>query len=171
MKGSEDMNLNSRAKALASVGISTPGISGPASTTAIIPVPGRILLVDDEIKLWWDQCLTELLRSGICVDIAEDGEAGLEAFQINDYDLLITDNKMPKLWGSELIVNLRSRGIMLPIILASTLLPILSPEQKPYFVNVHLLEKPVTPCQLSQTLHQIALTHRWFHQLPVPVCN
>jgi CheY-like chemotaxis protein len=153
------------------VEISTPGISVPAPTATIFPGLGRILLVDDEIDFWWDQCLAELLRSGCRVDIAEDGEAGWQAVQIKDYDLLITDNKMPKLWGSDLIVNLRSQGITLPIILASTLLPIISPEQQPYFVNVCFLEKPVTCSQLSKTLHQIALTHAWFHQLPVPVGN
>jgi DNA-binding response OmpR family regulator len=114
--------------------------------------PTRILLADDEIDLWWEKCLSALARSGYHVDTAEDGEAAWEAAQTNDYDLLIADNKMPKLWGLDLIIKLRAQGMALPIILASSLLPTIPPEQKPYFVNVHLLEKPVTPSQLLATI-------------------
>ena len=58
-----------------------------------------ILLVDDEIDLWWDRDLAALAAAGYDVDTAEDGEAGWKALQTNEYDLLITDNKMPELWG------------------------------------------------------------------------
>jgi DNA-binding response OmpR family regulator len=108
----------------------------------------RILLVDDEIDLWWDRNLTALAAAGYHVDTAEDGEAGWQALQTNDYDLLITDNKMPKLWGLELIKRLREHGISLPIIFASTLLPVIGAEHRSHFLNVRLLEKPVSASQL-----------------------
>jgi DNA-binding response OmpR family regulator len=125
--------------------------------------------VDDEIELWWEDCLAALARSGYCVDTAQDGEAGWEALQANEYDLLITDNKMPKVYGLELIIQARDQGMTVPIIFVSSLLPRITPEQRPYFVNVHLLEKPVTPSQLSKTLHQIPLTHPRSHQLSAAV--
>jgi DNA-binding response OmpR family regulator len=108
----------------------------------------RILLVDDEIDLWWDRDIAALAAAGYDVDTAEDGEAGWKALQIHDYDLLITDNKMPKLWGRELIERLRDHGITLPIIFASTLLPVIDPGQQHYFRDVGMLEKPVSPSQL-----------------------
>ena len=171
MKGPQDMNLYTRAKSIAPVAIPTPAIFGPLPTATVFSGLGRILLVDDEIELWWDQCLAELVRSGCRVDTAEDGEAGWEALQANDYDLLITDNKMPKVSGLELIIHVRDRGITLPIIFASCLLPGITPEQRPYFVNVHLLEKPVTPSQLSKTLHQIPLTHPRSHHRSASLSN
>src|SRR5436190_13695922 len=136
MKEPQDMNLYARAEAVTPVGISTPGISARMPTATVFPGPGRILLVDDEIELWWVQCLAALARSGCCVDTAEDGEAGWEALQANEYDLLIADNRMPKVSGLELIINLRAQGMALPIVFASSLLPTIPPEQARYFVNV-----------------------------------
>ena len=108
----------------------------------------RILLVDDEIDLWWDRDITALAAAGYEVDTAEDGEAAWKALQSDDYDLLITDNKMPKLWGMELIKRVRDHGITLPIIFASTLLPVIAPAQQQYFRDVGMLEKPVSAPQL-----------------------
>ena len=108
----------------------------------------RILLVDDEIDLWWDRDLAALAAAGYHVDTAEDGEAGWKALQTNDYDLLITDNKMPMLRGLELIERLRRHGMTLPIIFASTLLPVIDYKQKLLFRNVRFLEKPVSASQL-----------------------
>ncbi len=124
--------------------------------------PPRILLADDEIDLCWEDCLTELIRSGYHVDTVEDGGAAWEALQTVHYDLFITDNKMPMLWGLDLVIKLRAQGMVLPIIFASRLLPRIRPEQKPCFVNVHFLEKPVTPSQLLAMIDHVAL-----HALPV----
>jgi DNA-binding response OmpR family regulator len=165
MKGPQDMSLYIRARSVTPVCISPLRISGPAATAPVFLGLGRILLVDDEIDLWWADCLAEFVRSGCRVDTAENGELGWEALQRCDYDLLITDNKMPKVYGLELIIHVRDQGMTVPIIFASSLLPRITPEQRPYFVNVHLLEKPVTPSQLLKTLHQIPLTHARSHDL------
>ena len=80
--------------------------------------PPRILLVEDEciIRL----CSTRaLVGAGYHVDAVEEGQAGWEALQARRYDLLITDNRMPELSGSELILRLRSTPMTLPVILAS----------------------------------------------------
>src|SRR2546422_9753088 len=44
-----------------------------------------------------------LVSFGYRVDVAEDGEAAWKALHANSYDLLITDNKMPKISGVELV--------------------------------------------------------------------
>ena len=77
----------------------------------------RILVVDDDIDL---RLLSAevLFHSGYQVDTAEDGETGWEALQARNYDLLITDNKMPKVSGVELVKKLRSARMALPVILA-----------------------------------------------------
>ena len=40
-----------------------------------------------------------LVDTGYEVDAAEDGEAAWDALQLNSYNLLITENKMPKVSG------------------------------------------------------------------------
>ena len=136
--------------------IPTPGFRRTDLFIAYVAQPIRILLADDELEIWWEEGVAELVRSGHQVDTVEDGEAAWEALQTTDYDLLITDNKMPKLWGLDLIIDLRSQDKTMPIILVSSLLPEITPGQKPYFVNVHLLEKPVTPSQLLAAIDRVA---------------
>ena len=82
----------------------------------------RILLVDDELDI---RLLGAdlLFHSGYQVDTAGDGESGWEALQARDYDLLITDNKMPKVSGVELVRKLRSARMALPVILATGAMP------------------------------------------------
>jgi DNA-binding response OmpR family regulator len=46
-----------------------------------------------------------LIHCGYAVGVAEDGATAWEALQAHGCDLLITDNKMPKLTGIELLKN------------------------------------------------------------------
>ena len=80
--------------------------------------PARILLVDD------DPCLSRLMalfliHAGYAVDTAADGEQGWVALKLRHYDLLMTDNDMPRLTGLELIRRLRGMGMTLPVIVVS----------------------------------------------------
>jgi DNA-binding response OmpR family regulator len=146
---------------------SARGLSGTAPSIPGFVEQGRILLVDDEIETW-EGCLIELERSGYHVHTADDGDAGWEALQTREYDLLITDNNMPKISGLELIVKLRSHGMVLPIIFASSVLPVRTPELKPCFFDVRVLEKPVTPSRLLATIQSLALVRRHLpsHRFP-----
>jgi two-component system OmpR family response regulator len=87
-----------------------------------IKPPRRILVVDDDVYV--RQMSADVLTlSGYQVDVAEDGEAGWEALNTSPYDLLITDNNMPKVSGLELVQKVRSARMALPVILASGALP------------------------------------------------
>ncbi|MBC8096459.1 MAG: response regulator, partial [Akkermansiaceae bacterium] len=64
--------------------------------------PRRILVVDDETMI--RELVTDVLsRSGYEVDTAEDGAIAWDKLQHQHYDLLVTDNTMPKLSGIDLI--------------------------------------------------------------------
>lgn len=78
----------------------------------------RILYVDDEPRL---RRLVEvaLIRSGYEVDTAADGAEAWEALQHVHYNLLITDNEMPRLTGLQLAARARFAGMRLPIVLSS----------------------------------------------------
>ena len=75
--------------------------------------PRRILVVDDdsEVRLL---SVNALVDAGYDVDSTKDGAAGWEALQVKDYDLVITDNHMPRLTGMEMIAKLRSATCQSP---------------------------------------------------------
>src|ERR1051325_5866365 len=101
----------------------------------------RILLVDDEMDI--RQVIAEVLRRvGYQTEIAADGAAAWEALQANSYDLLITDNKMPRLSGVELVKKLRSARMALPVILASGTVPTEELDRNPWLQPVATLVKP-----------------------------
>ena len=113
----------------------------------------HILLVDDDIDI---RLLgTDLLfHSGYQVDTAEDGESGWEALQAKNYDLLITDNKMPKVSGLELVKKLRSAHMALPVILASGAMPE-ELNRLPWLQLAATLWKPFTPDELLGTVKKV----------------
>ena len=77
----------------------------------------RILVVEDDAVI--RQLNTEVLTcSGYQVDAAEDGAAAWDALQRNNYDLVVTDNDMPKVTGVELIKKLQDTQMNLPVIMA-----------------------------------------------------
>ena len=80
--------------------------AGNAQTRCGTNPPHRILVVDDELHIRKSSAEV-LTRSGYQVDAVVDGEAGWEALHANNYDLLITDNNMPRMTGVELVRRLR----------------------------------------------------------------
>lgn len=65
----------------------------------------RVLVVEDERQLA-DSIAEGLRHHAIAVDIAYDGEAGLERASINDYDVVILDRDLPLLSGDEVCAAL-----------------------------------------------------------------
>ena len=112
----------------------------------------RILLLDDELDLWWTDNVAGLTEAGYDVDTAEDGDDGWRAIQSRNYDLLITDNKMPKLSGLQLIRRLRSTQNAIPVILASSLLPVDAERQRRDLQITAMLEKPLSPAKLLRAV-------------------
>ncbi len=77
----------------------------------------RILVVDDEPQIT-RVLKTSLSMHGYEIQVANDGEAGLEVFETWKPDLVITDLSMPKMNGVELCENIRDRS-RVPIIVLS----------------------------------------------------
>ena len=115
----------------------------------------RILVVEDDTIV--SQLYSEvLIRHGYLVDTAEDGEAGWHALRAvsyapDSYDLLITDNNMPKMSGVELIRKVRAAHMALPVVMASALLPPGLEE----FQLAAILSKPFYPEELAQTVRTV----------------
>jgi len=78
--------------------------------------PGaRILVVEDDASL---RRIAEfrLVEAGYQVELAEEGNAGLDAFSRFDPDLVITDLRMPGLSGEELAAEVMRRRPSVPVI-------------------------------------------------------
>ena len=118
--------------------------------------PSHILVVDDDGDIR-QLSAGALVRFGYRVDLAEDGAAAWKALQANSYDLLITDNKMPKLSGVELVKKLRSVGMTLPVVLASSAIPTEELERNPWLQLAATLEKPFSRGQLLETVREVLL--------------
>ncbi len=76
----------------------------------------RVLVIEDELKI------AAFIRKGLqeeyyAVDIAQDGEAGLECAVSVEYDLLILDISLPGLDGLSVCRELRRVGIDTPVLM------------------------------------------------------
>ncbi len=76
----------------------------------------RILIVEDDPNMQ-NGLRDNLTMDGYDVDIAGDGENGLQMMSGERYDLAILDVMMPKLSGFDLLRKCRSQGIMTPVIM------------------------------------------------------
>lgn len=77
----------------------------------------KILVVEDEKKI--SSLMKEIIEGmGHKVDITEDGLDGYVEFQMNKYDLILTDLMMPT-HGSKLIELIRKIDKEVPIIVVS----------------------------------------------------
>jgi DNA-binding response OmpR family regulator len=74
---------------------------------ARVPAPTRVLVVDDDPHCRSLVART-VARAGFHTDTARDGEEGWSALRTIEYDLLITDNEMPRLDGIRMIRRLRA---------------------------------------------------------------
>ena len=128
----------------------------PADAQALreIKPPHRILVLDDDSVIR-EISAKALTRSGYEVDAADDGAAGWEALHAKSYDLLITDNNMPKITGLELVRKLRSARMTVPVILASGVLPAEKPNEYPKLQLSATLQKPFTVDELVGTVERI----------------
>lgn len=74
-----------------------------------------ILLADDDVNL--RRVLEfQLTETGYKVSTAQDGAEALEIFADNDFDCVITDLRMPKLSGLELLRKIRAENPEIPVI-------------------------------------------------------
>jgi two-component system OmpR family response regulator len=69
----------------------------------------RVLLVEDS-QILLRTVRRALRHEGFAVDTAADGEEGLAAAELSDYDVLVLDIMLPKLDGLTLLRRLRAAG-------------------------------------------------------------
>jgi DNA-binding response OmpR family regulator len=127
----------------------------------------RILVVDDDSDT--RQLSTDVLISyGYDVEGVKDGAARWEALQNNSFDLVITDNKMPRMTGIEMIEKLRSARMTLPVIMATGNLPRGEFVRRPWLKPDASLERPFSSDDLLATVKNILHTNDGGQQALLP---
>ena len=82
------------------------------------PRPHRVMVIDDDVNL--QRLLRAILRSaGIEVIVADDGLTALDLVEQEKPQVIILDLRMPRLDGRGFFREIRSRGIMAPVLIAS----------------------------------------------------
>lgn len=132
----------------------------PAEKPAFAPIRGQanpshhILVVDDSQAT--RQLSVDLLAgSGYEVEGVKDGAAGWEALQASDYDLVVTDNAMPRMTGVEMIAKLRSAHMQIPVIMATGNPPTLEFERRPWLKPDCTLQRPFSDDDLLVAVKKI----------------
>jgi signal transduction histidine kinase len=113
----------------------------------------RILLVDDDAGIRWLH--TKILSRHYEVEEAIDGAVGWDAVQAKAYNLIITDNSMPKVSGQELIQKMYQAGLSVPVIMVTGNVPEFSSTRNPWLQGVVMLMKPVSGPTLLSTVKKV----------------
>ena len=76
----------------------------------------HILVIDDEMAIL-NVIQTALSKAGFKVDIALDGQKGIQKFNEGQFDMVITDIRMPGMDGRDIVKHIRnSHRPYIPII-------------------------------------------------------
>jgi PAS domain S-box-containing protein len=113
-----------------------------------------ILVVDDE-KAVRNLHLELLTGRGYEVMAVADGALAWDAIQTQHFDLMITDNSMPKVTGVELINKLIAANIRLPVIMATGALPEHEFKRCPWLNNIAVLVKPVSDSAILSMVEKV----------------
>ncbi len=136
---------------------SAPAAAGkPAGQAGGARLAGRILLVDDEEMV--TAFLRELLEGwGLTVSSAADGVQALQrhAAAPHSFDLVLSDQTMPRMTGLELARELRRSGAAQPLVLLTGYAEGMSAETLHAAGVSVLLHKPVDPGQLFACLAEL----------------
>jgi DNA-binding response OmpR family regulator len=117
-------------------------------------LPQRILVVDGDPLI--RQVNSEvLIYSGYHVDAADDGAAAWDALRVNNYDLLITDNDLPRVTGVELLKKVHATRMAVPVVLATGTLPVQEFARYPWLEPAAVLLKPYSFDELLETVEKV----------------
>lgn len=76
----------------------------------------RVLLVEDD-ELLGDALKSGLKQEGYTIDWLKDGQSGENALKDNEFDLMVLDIGLPKKSGLEVLKQIRSEGVDIPVLI------------------------------------------------------
>ena len=114
----------------------------------------RILVVDDEehTRLGY----AEVLRlEDYTVDVAKNGAAGLEMVKKNQYDVIVTDLRMPEMDGTMFIENLRKFDNEVKVVVITAFGSFKSYKKATSLGVVEYINKPVRAKDLKEAILKV----------------
>jgi DNA-binding response OmpR family regulator len=127
----------------------------------------RLLLVEDERKVA-SFIARSLRENSYTVDVADDGEKGLDLATRLSYDLILLDLRLPKLSGIEVCREIRDAGLEIPVLMLTARSLV---EQRVEGLDAgadDYLTKPFALAELHARVR--ALTRRGFHKGGAKLC-
>ncbi|MDT8407276.1 MAG: sigma-54 dependent transcriptional regulator [Methylococcales bacterium] len=129
----------------------------------------QVLVVDDEANM--RRILELMLRQMGCqVHQAEDGQAAFEFLQHNDVDLVMTDLRMPRKTGLELLRDLRAQHDDVPVIVITafgtveTAVDAMKYGACDYILRPFELDAVEASIKRAMTLHRVQRENRFLKQ-------
>lgn len=116
--------------------------------------PFKILIVDDEEQII-DVLRQNFERKGYTCDWAYDGEEALAKVIASPPNLMVTDIKMPKMDGLELIERVRAEGIELPVVVITAFFDIDNAIKALRLGAVNFFKKPFDFQSIHDTIFKI----------------
>ena len=119
----------------------------------------HILLVDDNRDgILIRRALLE--EQGYSVEWASNGEEGLDLFQRNSYDLVVTDFRMPRMNGIDMIRHIRELRAEAPIVLLSGFVEPLGLTEENTGADVVIAKSASEPGHLIRAIRRLLNTGR-----------
>jgi CheY-like chemotaxis protein len=116
-------------------------------------IPNILLVDDNRDGLLVRRSLLEEI--GCCVSIALNGEEGLKLFQASKFDVVVTDYRMPRMNGGELIQRIRALEPNARIILLSGFVEPLGLTEQNTGADAVLIKSANEPAQLMRTVKRL----------------
>ena len=118
-----------------------------------------ILVVDDERLVRWS-LQQKLEQWGYHVSLAEDGNTALGRVQLDNPDLITLDVKLPDMTGIEVLSELRSRNVTVPVIVITAFGVVDDAVRSLKLGAYDFIEKPINFEKLENALRNALETRR-----------
>jgi two-component system response regulator (stage 0 sporulation protein F) len=114
----------------------------------------RILIVDDEehTRLGYAEVLK---LDGYSVETAENGEDGFKKALNDEFDIIITDLRMPEVDGITFIQNLRQHNINVPVLVITAFGSYKTYKSAKNLGVIEYLNKPIRAKDLKNAIEKI----------------
>jgi DNA-binding NtrC family response regulator len=121
----------------------------------------RVLVIDDE-RIVLDSITKILSAENFQVDVTLSGREGLERAVAGDYDIVLTDLRMPDIGGMRVLRDIKRAKPALPVVMITGFGTVQSAVQAMKLGAAEFLEKPFAPDALvsvvQKALHLAATT-------------
>ncbi len=113
----------------------------------------RVLIVDDE-PMVTRSCKRILTEAGYEVDTSESGREGVDRALEGNFDLVVTDLKMPDFDGMELVRTLRNRRPGTAVVVITGYGTVRSAVEATKMGVAEYIEKPFTPEEITEAANR-----------------